>query len=346
MDSKIVSAFFIRTFSSRKSQRAGQSEVCKSGGARRNSIQHLHFRRAGILTVWFCCLSATSFGGNKQTPAITSPVPGSILSGPSETFTWTAGAGVSQYQLWLGTTGPGSEDVGAYTVGSTSVSVSGIPTSGAALYVELRWLSHKAWQAADYTYTEASSASPALTLGASSVSFGNVNLNTTATQSVSLSSSGTAALTISAGSVTGAGFSISGLNFPVTLNPGQAATLYIGFDPTVTGTATGAVTLTSNAANGSTATISLSGTGQTVSHQVSLTWNAPTSSTDPVAGYNVYRAASGSSSYQLLNTSVDANTSYDDNTVQSGMSYSYYVESVDSSGNQSSPSNTYTASIP
>ena len=275
-----------------------------------------------------------------------SPVPGNVLGGSAQTFTWTAGPGVSQYQLWLGTAGPGSENVGAYAVGSTSVGVSGIPTSGATIYVELRWESHKTWQTADYTYTEASSSPPVLTLGTTNVSFGNVDLNTTATQSVTLTSSGTSALTISAGSVTGAGFSISGLNFPVTLNPGQSATLYIGFDPAVTGTATGAVTLTSNSSNGSTATISLSGAGQTAPYQVDLTWNAPTNSTDPVAGYNVYRAASGSTSYQLMNTSVDAGTSYNDATVQSGMSYSYYVESVDASGNQSSPSNTYMVSVP
>jgi nitrogen fixation protein FixH len=185
----------------------------------------------------------------------------------------------------------------------------------------------------------------ALTLGSTSISFGNVNLNSPATQAETLTSSGTSALTISAASVTGAGFSISGLTFPVTLNPGQSATLYVGFDPTVTGTATGAVTLTSNASPG-TATVSLSGAGQTVSHQVVLTWSAPSSSSDPVVGYNVYRAAGGSSSYQLLNSSADVITTYTDSTVQSGTSYSYYVESVDASGNQSAPSNTYSVSVP
>jgi hypothetical protein len=188
-------------------------------------------------------------------------------------------------------------------------------------------------------------AAPALTLGSTSISFGNVNLNSPATQAETLTSSGTSALTISAASVTGAGFSISGLTFPVTLNPGQTATLYVGFDPTVTGTATGAVTLTSNASP-STATVSLSGTGQTVSYQVVLTWSAPSSSTDPVVGYNVYRAVSGSSSYQLLNSSADVSTTYTDSTVQSGTSYNYYVESVDASGNQSAPSNTYSVSVP
>lgn len=185
---------------------------------------------------------------------------------------------------------------------------------------------------------------PALTLGATSVPFGSVNLNTPATQPVTLTSSGTAALTINSGSVTGAGFSISGITFPATLNPGQTSTLYVQFDPTTAGTASGTVTLNSNASPG-TATVSLSGTGAG-SYQVDLSWVAPTSSTDPVAGYDVYRAASGSSSYQLLNASLNPQTTYTDTTVQSGTSYSYYVESVDAQGNQSVPSNTYQASIP
>jgi fibronectin type 3 domain-containing protein len=65
-----------------------------------------------------------------------------------------------------------------------------------------------------------------------------------------------------------------------------------------------------------------------------------------VAGYSVYRAISGSSTYELLNSSLDATTAYTDATVQDGTSYSYYVESVDDEGIHSVPSNTYTVPIP
>jgi YbbR domain-containing protein len=186
---------------------------------------------------------------------------------------------------------------------------------------------------------------PALTVGASSLAFGSVNLNSPATQPVTLTSSGTAPLTISAGSATGTGFSISGVSFPTTLNPGQALTLYVQFDPTKAGTASGTVTLTSNASP-STVTIGLSGTGESTLYQVSLTWSAPTNSTDPVAGYNIYRATGSSSSYQLMNSSPETSTGYTDTSVLNGTTYNYYVESVDAQGNQSSPSNTYGASIP
>jgi hypothetical protein len=191
-----------------------------------------------------------------------------------------------------------------------------------------------------------STGTPALTLQSTSVSFGDVTLNTPATQTVTLTSSGTAPLTISAGTVTGTGFSISGVSFPLTLDPGQTATLSIEFDPTAAGSVTGTVTLTDNA-SASAATIALSGTGQTAAaYEVDLTWDAPSSSSDPVVGYDIYRAVSGSSSYQLLNSGVNTPTSYTDTTVVNATAYQYYVVSVDASGNQSAPSNTYSVTIP
>jgi len=185
---------------------------------------------------------------------------------------------------------------------------------------------------------------PTLSLSATSVAFGSVGLNAPATQSVTLTSTGTAPVTISAATLTGTGFTMSGATFPVTLNPSQVATLTVQFDPTTAGAATGQLTITSNSSTNGTATIALSGTG--MQPQVSLSWNAPSSSTDPVAGYNIYRSTGGSSSYQLVNSSVDAQTTYVDTTVQNGLTYDYIVESVDASGVVSSPSNTLSITTP
>lgn len=185
-----------------------------------------------------------------------------------------------------------------------------------------------------------------LTLGASTVVFGTVSLNTPTSQTVTLTSSGTATLTISQVAIEGAGFTMSGMTAPATLAPGQAAILNVQFDPTAAGAATGTVTIASNGGN---ATVALSGTGtgtSTAGYKVQLTWDPPGTSSDPVAGYNIYRAASGSTSYQLLNSSVNQPTTYTDTTVEAGSSYTYEVMSVDASGVQSAPSNVYAAAIP
>ena len=102
---------------------------------------------------------------------------------------------------------------------------------------------------------------PTLGVSATSLSFGNESVNSAATQTLTLSSTGTAAVTISAETISGAGFTVSGATFPLTLNPNQTATLTVQFDPTAAGAATGALTLTSNSSTGTTTTVSLSGTG-------------------------------------------------------------------------------------
>jgi hypothetical protein len=187
---------------------------------------------------------------------------------------------------------------------------------------------------------------PQLTLGSSSLSFGNVTVDSSSTQSVTLTSSGTGPLTINAATVSGTGFTVSGASFPATLNPKQAITLSVQFKPTTTGAFTGKLTVTSNSSTNPSATVSLSGTGAGEQHQVDLNWSEPSNSPVPVTGYNIYRAVGGGSAYQLLNSSVNTQTTYVDSTVQSGMTYSYEVKSVDSSGVESSPSNAINVTIP
>ena len=189
-------------------------------------------------------------------------------------------------------------------------------------------------------------ATATLSINATSVAFGDVTLNTPATQPVILTSTGTVPVTVNAATVSGAGYTISGATFPITLNPGQAITLNVQFDPTVTGVATGQLTIASNSSSGSTAVVALTGTGQVVTHEVDLSWDAPSSSPDPVAGYEVYRSPSGSSAYQLINSSPDTQTTYVDTMVQSGLSYDYIVKSVDASGNESTASNMAAVTIP
>jgi sugar lactone lactonase YvrE len=111
--------------------------------------------------------------------ALTSPTPGSTLTGSSATFTWTAGTGATAYNLWLGLNGTGSSDL--YNSGvttATSATVSNLPTTGATIYARLFWLIGSGWHSTDYTYTEATavlaaitSPTPGTTLGTSNVHF-------------------------------------------------------------------------------------------------------------------------------------------------------------------------------
>jgi hypothetical protein len=100
------------------------------------------------------------------------------------------------------------------------------------------------------------------TLGAapSSIGFGNVQAGTSQTLSETLNNTGGSNLTVTQATVTGAGFSISGLSTPLTLTPGQSVPFNVTFAPQSSGNFSGSVAATSNASNPSLA-ISLSGMG-------------------------------------------------------------------------------------
>jgi hypothetical protein len=67
-------------------------------------------------------------------------------------------------------------------------------------------------------------------------------------------------VSISQVAVTGTGFQVTGITTPLTLNASQSTTFTISFAPQTAGSATGAVTVTSDASN-PTVTIALSGAG-------------------------------------------------------------------------------------
>jgi hypothetical protein len=87
---------------------------------------------------------------------MTTPTPGTTLSGPTVTFKWNPGTGADQYWLDVGTiVGQGNICAGATLV--TQSTCSNIPTNGNAIYVQL-WTHYPAtgWQTPNrYTYTAA-----------------------------------------------------------------------------------------------------------------------------------------------------------------------------------------------
>ena len=192
--------------------------------------------------------------------------------------------------------------------------------------------------------SSSSSSAEMISVNATSLSFGNVALNQPATQPLTVTNSGGSAATLSAATVTGAGFSLAGAKFPLTLNPGQNATLNVQFDPTTAGAASGELAIISTSSSIAVAQLSLSGTG--VTQKIELKWNAPASSGNPVAGYDIYRSTGTNNSFQRLNSSVHKQTTYQDDSVHAGVTYEYYVTAVDGSGVESTPSNTTTLSVP
>ena len=186
-------------------------------------------------------------------------------------------------------------------------------------------------------------ATQVLSLSTTSLSFGSVNTGASSTQTVSVTNTGNANVQISQITVSGSGYTLSGASTPITLIPSQKLTFSVIFNPTVAGTLSGSVTITSNA-TGSPATITLSGTGVTgVSHTVSLSWTA---STSVVSGYNVYRSTTSGTGYTKLNGGLVAAVSYTDSTVANGTTYFYVTTAVDASGNESTDSNEAVAVIP
>ncbi len=192
--------------------------------------------------------------------------------------------------------------------------------------------------------SSSTSAGGTISVNATSLSFGSVALNQPATQALTVTNSGASAATLSTATVTGAGFSLAGAKFPLTLNSGQNATLNVQFDPTTAGAASGELTVIGTSSTSALAQLSLSGTG--VTHKVDLNWDAPASSSDPVAGYNIYRSTGSNNSFQRLNSSVHQETTYQDDSVHAGATYEYYVKSVDGAGVESTPSSTTTVSLP
>ncbi|MGZ5061491.1 MAG: hypothetical protein ACXWAU_06445, partial [Usitatibacter sp.] len=82
---------------------------------------------------------------------ITSPAPGSTLSGSAVTFTWTLGTGLANRYLMVGTTAGGTDIYQGYQDSATSRTVTGLPTNGSTVYVRL--MSYvNGWQVNDYTY--------------------------------------------------------------------------------------------------------------------------------------------------------------------------------------------------
>ncbi len=177
----------------------------------------------------------------------------------------------------------------------------------------------------------------ALTPSNTSLAFGNVIINNNSALPVTFTNSGSVNITVSTVTISGAGFTASGISNGQIITPGQVVTLNVTFAPAATGNVTGNVTVTSNASNSPTS-VSLSGSG-VLAHTATLNWTASTST---VIGYNVYRGSVSGGPYTRLNSSPVSGTQYVDSTPLAGLTY-FYVATAVASGNVES---TYSNQVP
>ena len=181
-----------------------------------------------------------------------------------------------------------------------------------------------------------------LSVAPPTVSFGNVTVGGSQTQTGMLSAAGSG-VTIWSVSSNNAEFTLTGLTLPETLSPGQSATFTLRFSPQASGATSGNFSFTSNATNGLLAE-SVTGTGTApVQHSVSLSWTASTST---MVDYKIYRGTQSGGPYAVLGSGNGTATTYTDGTVQSGQTYYYVVTAVDSAGLESVYSNQAQAVIP
>ncbi len=113
-----------------------------------------------------------------------------------------------------------------------------------------------------FSLTGTGVASGQLAVSPTTENFGSVTLGTQSNQTITLTNNTGATVNISQASVSGTGFTLSGITAPLALNASQSTTFTATFSPLTAGNATGSVTITSDAPNPSLS-LPLSGTGVT-----------------------------------------------------------------------------------
>jgi hypothetical protein len=183
-------------------------------------------------------------GGNSTLTflRVTPPGAGFSITGISTATTIPAGGSVDFNAIFTPTST-------ATVSGSITLATNGTPSS---LVINLSGAGSAA---------HVNPSSGVLSAGSASLSFGDMAVGGTGTQSVSLTNTGTAAVNISTATISsGAAFAIVGGSPSGSIPVGQSTSVQVQFAPKSEGAVTGTLTVTSNASN-SSLTIPLSGTG-------------------------------------------------------------------------------------
>ena len=228
---------------------------------------------------------------------LTSPMPGSALGISNVQFSWAAGSEATEYDLWLGLTGPGSSSL--YVSGwltTLSTTVPKLPAKGATVYARLYSMVNGKVEYNDYTYTEAAAGAPAVmispaagsALGISNVPF-TWTVGTAATEYdlwLGLSGPGSSSLYVSGWLTT--------LSTTVPKLPAKGATVYARLYSMVNGTVEYNDYTYTEA--GSPATMSTPTGGSTIgTSNVIFDWTAGVAATE----YDLWLGLSGPGSSSL-----------------------------------------------
>jgi hypothetical protein len=90
--------------------------------------------------------------------ALTSPTPGSVLTGPAVTFNWTTAPGATSYRLWLGTSTGTTNLYSSGGITTTSATDNHLPTNGETIYARLYTYYGSSPVFSDYVFTAATQA--------------------------------------------------------------------------------------------------------------------------------------------------------------------------------------------
>jgi hypothetical protein len=204
--------------------------------------------------------------------------PGQLAVSPTSLNLGSVKVGTSQTQsATIGNTGGSSVNISqvaatgtGFTVGglgapatlgpgqSASFSVTFSPQSAGPASGNLSIVSDASNGTLAVPLTASGAALGVLSTSDPSLSFGSVAVGNSTTQSETLTNSGGSSVTITQANATGSGFHVTGLSLPMTLSPGQSFTFGAAFAPTSGGSASGSISVISDASD-PTVTISLTG---------------------------------------------------------------------------------------
>lgn len=198
----------------------------------------------------------------------TQPVSQTVTAGQTATFTVAAnGTAPMTYQWQKSGVSIAGATASSYTTPATTTADSGstfaVVVSNAAGSVT----SNAA------TLTVNTAPTPAIQLSSTSLTFSSEVVGSPTSQVLIITNTGTATLSISQINVTGAGFSVSGFSLPSSVSAGQKETVTVTFNPASAGTASGSISIVSNAPT-SPSSVSLSGSAVAATYTLGI---SPTS---------------------------------------------------------------------